>query len=140
MSFFSRHKIADEPDPDDNDDNIDPELRLRTVRTAASAIAESIKSEQRAERRKSRHKGFFGRHGAAKKAVKPALSSDSLVSSKVAGVRRNIYVNLPLSAMEVDRYGEPKVRYVRNKVRTTSALFKQFHSFKLLICTQNIQS
>jgi phospholipid-translocating ATPase len=121
MSFFKRHKIVDEPDTDeDNDDNIDPELRLRTVRTARSAIAESIKSEQRAERRKSRHKGFFRRAGAAKKAVKPA-PAEGLVPSRVVGARRNVYVNYPLSAMEVDRDGEPKVRYVRNKVRTTSA-------------------
>lgn len=120
-SFFKRHKNVDELETDeDHDDNIDPELRLRTVRTAASAIAESIKSEQRAERRKSRHRGFFRRHGPAKKPVKPVPSAEALVPSKVVGTRRNIYVNHPLSAMEVDRDGEPTTRYVRNKVRTTS--------------------
>jgi hypothetical protein len=49
MSFLRRSHPPPEPDTDEeNDENIDPELRLRTVRTAASAIAESIRSEQRA--------------------------------------------------------------------------------------------
>jgi len=138
MSFFKRHKIVDEPDSD-NDDNIDPELRLRTVRTAASAIAESIKSEQRAERRKSRHRGFF-RRGAAKKTVKPVPSTEGLVPSKVVGTRRNVHVNHPLSAMEVDRDGEPRARYVRNKVRTTSMYPTELYYLSTLIWSQNIQS
>lgn len=120
MSFFKRHQIQ-EPDTDEeNDDVIDPELRLRTVRTAASALAESIKSEQRAERRKSRHKAsmFFRRQAASKK---PAPRTDIPAPARLPGTRRNIYVNHPLSAMEVDHNGEPTVRYVRNKVRTTSA-------------------
>ncbi|KDR79373.1 hypothetical protein GALMADRAFT_93264 [Galerina marginata CBS 339.88] len=117
MSFFKRHQPVDEPDTDE-DDTIDPELRLRTVRTAASAIAESIKSEQRAEKRKSRSR-FFRRQTAEKK---PELAPAPAVAPsphKIPGVRRNIHINHPLSAMEVDHDGEPKVRYVRNKVRTT---------------------
>ncbi|KAG6829409.1 hypothetical protein H0H92_004611 [Tricholoma furcatifolium] len=100
------------------DDTIDPELRLRTVRTAASAIAESIKSEQRAERRKGTRtrSRFFRRNTTAKK---PQLAPAEAGPSKVPGVRRNVYVNHPLSAMEVDQNGEPVVRYQRNKVRTT---------------------
>ena len=132
MSFFNRHKTVDEPDTD-NDDNIDPELRLRTVRTAASAIAESIKSEQRAERRKSRHRGFFRLHGTAKKPVKPPSTQVILPSKVIVGTRRNVYVNHPLSAMEVDRDGEPKVRYVRNKVRTTSSYHSQLSDILVLI-------
>jgi len=141
MSFFKRHKNVDEHDTEyDNDDNIDPELRLRTVRTAASAIAESIKSEQRAERRKSRHRGFFRRHGAAKKTVKPVPSTEGLVPSKVVGTRRNVHVNHPLSAMEVDRDGEPTARYVRNKVRTTSVYPSALYYLSILIRSQNIRS
>ncbi|KAH6879592.1 phospholipid-transporting ATPase 1 [Coprinopsis sp. MPI-PUGE-AT-0042] len=108
MSFFKRRPIVDEHDSDgDNDGNIDPELRLRTVRTAASAIEVSVKAEQRAEKRKSRR--FFSRK--KKKDLQPP--------NQPSGPRRNVYVNYPLSAMEVDRDGEPRVRYVRNKVRTT---------------------
>jgi hypothetical protein len=108
MSFFKRRPIVDEHDSDgDNDGNIDPELRLRTVRTAASALEVSVKTEQRAEKRKSRR--FFSRK---KKDLQP--------SNQPSGPRRNVYVNYPLSAMEVDRDGEPRARYVRNKVRTTS--------------------
>lgn len=108
MSFFKRRPIVDERDSDgDNDGNIDPELRLRTVRTAASALEVSVKTEQRAEKRKSRR--FFSRK-----------KKDSQPPNHPSGPRRNVYVNYPLSAMEVDRDGEPKARYVRNKVRTTS--------------------
>jgi len=131
MSFFKRHIRTPSPDTDENDDNIDPELRLRTVHTAASAIAESIKTEQRAERRKSR-RGFFQRRAAAKRPVQPAPSS-APTTSRVPGARRNIHVNHPLPAMEVDPNGEPKVRYVRNKVRTTSACLIRGEPFSLFI-------
>ncbi|KAF9556878.1 phospholipid-transporting ATPase 1 [Agrocybe pediades] len=120
MSFFKRNQPSNEPDTDEeNDDTIDPELRLRTVRTAASAIAESIKSEQRAERRRSRR--FFRRQTAEKKAAQPAPAPVEAQPSgpRIPGARRNVYVNHPLSAMEVDHDGEPKARFVRNKVRTT---------------------
>ncbi|KAF5353971.1 hypothetical protein D9756_007010 [Leucocoprinus leucothites] len=123
MSFFKRHHHHDHDlDTDEeNDENIDPELRLRTVRTAASAIAESIRSEQRAERRKTMHKKrsrFFRRHHEKKAAS--VVSADSPAPSKeIPGSRRNVYVNYPLSPSEVAADGEPKARYVRNKVRTT---------------------
>lgn len=120
MSLFKRPEPVDEPDTDEeNDDTIDPELRLRTVRTAASAIAESIKSEQRTERRKSRSR-FFRRHHPIEKKPEPAAVEAPVAAPKIPGVRRNVYVNYPLSAMEVDHDGQPKARYVRNKVRTTS--------------------
>ncbi|KAG6867958.1 hypothetical protein C0993_009143 [Termitomyces sp. T159_Od127] len=103
---------------EENDDTIDPELRLRTVRTAASAIAESIKSERRAERRRSirARSRFFRRNTTSKKSQHAPSEAGP---SKIPGVRRNVYVNYPLSAMEVDQHGEPVVRYQRNKVRTT---------------------
>lgn len=128
MSFFKRHQPTDEHNTDEeNDETIDPELRLRTVRTAASAIAESIRSEQRAERRRSsmykRSRFFRSRPAGKKPGTATTTSSIASAASKVAGARRNVYVNHPLSAMEVDHNGEPKVGYVRNKVRTTSKSF-----------------
>jgi phospholipid-translocating ATPase len=128
MSFFKRHQHAYPEDHEDDDSAIDPELRLRTVRTAASAIAESIQSERRAERRKTlrqkRSRFFF-------KSDKQKISSSEPPppQSKAPGARRNIYVNYPLSAREVDSKGEPLVRYVRNKVRTSST------SADLLLCS-----
>jgi phospholipid-translocating ATPase len=131
MSFFKRHTHPDDVHPDEeHDPNIDPELRLRTVRTAASTIAESILSEARAQRRKSlRRKGsrFFRHKGADKKRPRTADSTASGSRLEVQGERRNIYVNHSLTAMEVDRYGEPLVRYVRNKVRTSSE-WTEFYS------------
>lgn len=124
MSFFKRPQPVDESDTDEEqDETIDPDLRLRTVRTAASAIAESIKSEQRAAKRKTEHKRsrFFRRHAAEKKPEAKPTEASVAPSKQVPGQRRNVYVNHPLSAMEVDPEGEPKARYVRNKVRTASA-------------------
>lgn len=120
MSFLKRnHPPPEDITDDENDDTIDPELRLRTVRTAASAIAESIKSEQRAERRKSvRKRSRFFRSKATEK--RPESIAPEGATKEVPGARRNVYVNYSLSAMEVDHDGEPLVRYVRNKVRTTS--------------------
>ncbi|KAJ3511252.1 hypothetical protein NLJ89_g4205 [Agrocybe chaxingu] len=121
-SFFRRNRPIDDCDTDEeNDDTIDPELRLRTVRTAASAIAESIKSEQRAARRKTRNKRSFFRRQADKKPkpAAPAAETQGPAHHRIPGSRRNVYVNHPLSAMEADHSGEPKARYVRNKVKTT---------------------
>ncbi|KAG2123558.1 hypothetical protein BD769DRAFT_1470822 [Suillus cothurnatus] len=121
MSLFKRH-----PPPTDIDENdtVDPQLRLRTVHTAASTIAESIRSEIRAHKRRSASK---------KRSLKPKTSepgpstaqsteSPSAPQSRIPGARRNIYVNQPLSAMESDQHGEPLVRYARNKVRTSSII------------------
>ncbi|KAG7095035.1 hypothetical protein E1B28_005826 [Marasmius oreades] len=122
MSVFNRS--TNPPDPDSEDDTIDPELRLRTVRTAASAIAESIRSEQRAERRKTKkRRRFFSRHS-DKKRAEP--TPDSPPSKEVPGQRRNVYVNHPLAHLEVDNKGEPIARYSRNKVRTTKYTFLTF--------------
>jgi phospholipid-translocating ATPase len=129
MSFFRRHH----PHPDDldntddeNDETIDPDLRLRTVRTAASAMAESIQSERRAERRAERRKSKKGskffRKTSDKKRTHTADSKDTAVSeasAKILGKRRNVYVNSPLPPAEMD-HGEPIARYARNKVRTSS--------------------
>jgi phospholipid-translocating ATPase len=127
MSFLKRnHPPPDDLTDDENDETIDPELRLRTVRTAASAIAESIKSEQRAQRRKSarKHHSRFFRGKSVKK--KQETVTESVPSTEIPGNRRKVYVNYPLSAMEVDGHGEPLVRFVRNKVRTTSECCVRF--------------
>ena len=118
MAPFRRR--TDDPDTDE-DDNVDPELRLRTVRTAASTIAESIRQEQRAERRKSvRKKGsrFFKRE--KKKQEQQAAPEQPSSTPHITGRRRNVYVNTTVPMDELDSRGEPVVRYARNKVRTSS--------------------
>ena len=132
-SFFRRHPDPDDLDTDDENDAVDPELRLRTTRTAHSTIAESIRAEEKAERRKTmRKKRSFFRTRSTKSSdgkkrpstAKSEMSASDAVevasSPPVTGLRRNIYVNMRLPADEVAADGEPIVRYVRNKVRTTS--------------------
>ncbi len=132
MSFLKRHRNPDSDriEADDHDSNVDHDLRLRTVRTAASTIAESIASEQRAERRRStRHKrSRFFRSKSAKYQdhEKAPSSSPNTPAVQITGKRRNVYVNMPLIATEVDRLGEPIIRYARNKVNTTSELWHKF--------------
>ena len=126
MSFFRRHDHPDDLDTDEEtNDAIDPELRLRTVRTAASTIAESIRQEQRAERRKSmrkKSKGSFFRRNTEKRRQDSGDSDPTPTAQpSIHGRRRNVYVNVPLPADEKDSGGEPVVRYARNKVRTSSA-------------------
>jgi phospholipid-translocating ATPase len=112
MSFLKRHPPPTIYDSDE-DETIDPELRLRTVRTAHSAIAESIVADARQTRRRRR---FFRSRGEKEKErreeEKPTKADE--------GRRRNVYVNTPLPRGEVDSSGDPFVRYPRNKVRTTS--------------------
>ena len=118
---FLRRTEADYDDDNEQDDTIDPELRLRTVRTAASAIAESIRSEQRANTRKRKRSRFFRKSTEKKRTSSASAPADgSTQSQEVPGERRNVYINYPLAADEVDSHGEPIVRYERNKVRTTS--------------------
>lgn len=105
------------------DDMIDPELRLRTVRTAHSVLAESVRSEARAKKRKAlraKTSKFF--HRGEKKAhqEEEVTTTSSFPSDHVSGSRRNVYVNAPLRSDEVDGNGEPLQRYVRNKVKSSS--------------------
>jgi phospholipid-translocating ATPase len=141
MSFFRRHPHLDDGDTDEEQhENIDPDLRLRTVRTAASTIAESILSEARAQKRKSlRKKGSFFRHkSTSKKRPKTAESIPEVPSKEVKGERRNVYVNHSPTAMELDHNGEPLARYVRNKVKTSSKLFRKARGIGVLTYLQNI--
>ncbi|KAI8973092.1 phospholipid-transporting ATPase 1 [Trametes punicea] len=127
MSFFRRRPFPEDIDTDDEvNDAVDPELRLRTVRTAASTIAESIRTEQRVEKRKSMRKkrSRFFRRGTEKRRsdVVDTTTGSSPRAAPIPGARRNVYVNSALPLDEVDKNGEPIVRYVRNKVRTTSKI------------------
>jgi phospholipid-translocating ATPase len=126
MSFFRRRRDPDSDriGADDHDTNVDQDLRLRSVRTAASTIAESIASEQRAERRRSvrrkRSKFFRSKSAKDRDHEKTHASVSNAPAVHITGKRRNVYVNMPLTASEVDRHGEPILRYARNKVNTTS--------------------
>lgn len=128
MPFLKRQSNQQGTEDDDENVNIDPELRLRTVRTAHSTIEESIRAEQRAERRRStrRKRSRFFRKDKEKRnkskdgSALGTVTEGSGKTTVIAGARRNVYVNMPLTAMEVDRDGEPLARYVRNKVRTSS--------------------
>ncbi|KAF8176378.1 hypothetical protein K438DRAFT_1770578 [Mycena galopus ATCC 62051] len=109
-----------------DDDHIDPELRLRTVRTAHSAIAESIVADARQTRRRRtfwRSRGEKsrlrdGRHG-QHDGVDPIREKQE-GRGRPEGKRRNVYVNTPLPRGEMDSSGDPVVRYPRNKVQTTT--------------------
>lgn len=124
----------DNPDDsdDERDDVIDPELRLRTVRTAASTIAESNRHEERVYRKRSRIKRFFSSSRGKEKRKERSENDDegaqgvsqTQPANVITGQRRNVYVNTPLALSERDAHGEPIVRYVRNKVRTTSESLK----------------
>ncbi|KAH8809491.1 phospholipid-transporting ATPase 1 [Flagelloscypha sp. PMI_526] len=145
---MASHRHQDGPDIDtdtEEEDQIDSHLRLRTVRTAASAIAESIRSERRQslsafKRRRSifatgEGSRFFSR---TKKGTKEELDAppprrDSKADESSATTttgpaakgekgksqRRNIYFNRPMPQRELKSNGDPEVRYPRNKVRTT---------------------
>ena len=121
-----RRTAHDDRNTDDENDAIDPELRLRTVRTAHSTLEESIRTEERAHRRRTmmrkRSKGFF-RRGIDKKrdqGIAESQSGEQSTAPAITGLRRNIYVNVPLPQDELDSHGEPIVRYARNKIRTSS--------------------
>lgn len=120
--------IPDNPDDtdDERDDVIDPELRLRTVRTAASTIAESYRDEERVFRKRSRIKRLFSSRSKDKRKEKSDRDEGARGDAQtqpatiINGQRRNVYVNMSLPPSERDAHGEPLVRYVRNKVRTSS--------------------
>jgi len=132
MSSLFRRQNANDADTDEEDGSadVDPDLRLRTVRTAASTIAESIRSEQRMHRRRTKRRKLWGSKMSLTKKQSSNAGHESVVREAAAstpatakGSRRNIYVNMPLGPNDVDRRGKPFNVYVRNKVRTTSTYF-----------------
>ena len=54
------------------------------------------------------------------KSTPEAAAGEHAAAPPITGLRRNIYVNMPLPPDELDKRSEPLVRYVRNKVRTSS--------------------
>lgn len=151
----------EEPEHDTFDPfSIDPELRLRTVKTAHSAINQSIRTEAEAEKRKTRRTLFAGRkrktstlsvngikdslkkrnsagvvgiigemasvHGSIPGQARIPPSSPQQLSRPNKGkgealvpARRTIHVNIPLPGYLTHHSGDPIIRYVRNKVRTS---------------------
>lgn len=153
MSSLFRRQNANDADTDEEGDSadVDPDLRLRTVRTAASTIAESIRSEQRMHRRKTKRRKLWGSKLSLSKKPPSNSGHESVVREAAAaltpatakGSRRNIYINMPLGPNDVDRRGRPINAYVRNKVRTTSTYFRVFPRTPcalLTISPQNILS
>ncbi|PCH37130.1 phospholipid-translocating P-type ATPase [Wolfiporia cocos MD-104 SS10] len=122
MSLFHRQQHPDDL-ANDPDDGVDPDLRLRTVRTAASTLAEYARQEERADKRRTlRGRAFFHRISQKKKkrdSEPSQAEGNNAPAPQVAGVRRKIYVNCPLPREDLDSRGEPLVRYARNKVRTS---------------------
>ncbi|KAF7313954.1 P-type phospholipid transporter [Mycena chlorophos] len=110
MSFRKRQR-AESTESSEEDENIDPQLRLRTVRTAASAIAESIVADERQTRQRRR---FFRSRGEKDKERRMEHGKPL-----PGGKGRHVYVNTPLPRDELDSSGDPIARYPRNKVRTT---------------------
>ncbi|WRT67856.1 uncharacterized protein IL334_004830 [Kwoniella shivajii] len=172
--------------------SIDPELRLRTVRTAHSVLAESIRSEAAAENRAKRRRNLFKSMRRRKSStisttskkkkeksvneeidlsgndnsdhrrgtmttidtefesspsksqhqssfptppaipeVQPSTTTTTTTTAtfmeKIKGKgkgkaplpRRSVYVNIPLPSNLMNKKGDPIIRYVRNKVRTS---------------------
>ncbi|EJD40340.1 phospholipid-translocating P-type ATPase [Auricularia subglabra TFB-10046 SS5] len=100
----------------------DPALRLRTVRTAASTIAESIRAEDaRDERRKRKDKGKKRSRFLWGGSRDPRAEAVDVEGKKapVAGPRRLVHVGVPLGRDQLRSNGEPSTRYVRNKIRTS---------------------
>ncbi|KAG8890252.1 hypothetical protein FRB98_000163 [Tulasnella sp. 332] len=118
-----------DPDDTDEENHVDPELRLRTVRTAASTIEEGIRTEtRRAERRRRKRRkwttpGLFTkpskRHAHHTEEDDLPRPTEPVNAPHGSGSRRNVYVNQPLPVEERNPQGDPVVSYVRNKVRTS---------------------
>lgn len=129
MSSFFRRQHDDQADETDEDNQVDPELRLRTTQTAHSTISESIRQENRraARRRKSRKwgsKGLFKskqQRTAEDDLPRPTEPLEAPQAEQLGGPqRRRIFVNLPLPLELQASNGDPSTNYVRNKVRTSS--------------------
>ncbi|KAL9933492.1 hypothetical protein V8E36_007668 [Tilletia maclaganii] len=130
----SQHYISD-PDHPDYDPAVDPNLQLRTVRTAAASIAESHRSEARREERKKRErtKSILDRFGRGrstrrKEAAAAAAAQDQQPSSFGAYGTGGIGVGVPFDSAQQDTTpthatADPDaVRRARNEAANESAL------------------
>jgi phospholipid-translocating ATPase len=130
-----------------DDDDVDPDLRLRITRTATESIHESIREDERRRVGKTgRRKGrsFFGaslrksqhhhatRHnadtdeqsgdvfrGEEQRAKAEEFTAPEPKNEAESRRRRNVWVNMDLPMSELDKHGQPAARYARNKVRTS---------------------
>jgi phospholipid-translocating ATPase len=131
-----------------DDDEIDPDLRLRITRTATESIHESIREDERRRvgktgRRKGRsffHTSLRKSHqhhhsprrnvdsdeqgadvfrGEEQRAKAEDFAAPELKDQAESRRRRNVWVNMDLPMSELDKYGQPAARYARNKVRTS---------------------
>ncbi|CAJ0752619.1 15857_t:CDS:2 [Entrophospora sp. SA101] len=78
------------------------------------------------------HHNHYGGSGGSHKRQ---LSTSNLQQSQ----KRRVYVNMPLPTEEINQYGEPKISFVPNKIRTSKYtllnflpknIFEQFHAFE----------
>ena len=143
IASSARHLIDDSID-EDLPLNIDSDLRLRTVKSASGSIRESHRHDKYRERRRKKLKEVLN-----KKNIKDKFKKVTNKSEPVK-VRRNVYANIPLPSSQLNKNGDPIVRYVRNKVRTAKYtlitfipknLFEQFRRvaniyFLLLVILQ----
>ena len=111
IASSARHLIDDSVD-EDLPLNIDSDLRLRTVKSASGSIRESHRHDKYRERRRKKLKEVLN-----KKNIKDKFKKVTNKSEPVK-VRRNVYANIPLPSSQLNKNGDPIVRYVRNKVRT----------------------
>ncbi|EJT98292.1 phospholipid-translocating P-type ATPase [Dacryopinax primogenitus] len=128
-----RH-ISDAIEEDDQA-GLDNDLRLRTVRTAASTLAESVHAEARmVKRRKTRRlalKKFFKKQTEKGKISlrerKQGAAGDEEGEKVIfTGERRRIYVNGDLPLSDLDHHGDLTARYPRNKIRTSKYTILSF--------------
>ncbi|ORX33448.1 hypothetical protein BD324DRAFT_639819 [Kockovaella imperatae] len=133
---------------------LDPTYRLRTVKTAHSVLAESIHADRDREKHQRRRTLFRSltrkrnrkRADSDVTAVTAVTTTTTTVTPEPAGARRKVYINTPLPPDLLTKSGDPLIRYVRNKVRTSKYtiltfipknLFEQFRrvaNIFFLIC------
>ncbi|TIB13429.1 hypothetical protein E3P92_02275 [Wallemia ichthyophaga] len=116
IASSAKHLIEDDTDDDTINSplNVDPNLRLRTVRSASSSIREAHRHDKRRESKRKRLREKV------KKAANKLKDKNATVPDKspVDGNRRNVYANIPLPPYELSKTGDPIAKYPRNKVRT----------------------
>ncbi|TIA90033.1 hypothetical protein E3P99_01747 [Wallemia hederae] len=126
IASSARHLIEDDTD-DDTPLNVDSNLRLRTVRSASGSIRESHRQDKRREKKRQRVKEKLKK--AADKYKSKSTATDAATHT---GNRRNVYANIPLPPHQLNKAGEPAIKYPRNKVRTAKYTLVTFIPKNLL--------